>query len=128
MPKISRSKGNQAMKFLQLIKYIFLEIYTQNVVEKPFPDTLLNRQNWEYLWINSLTIADHLLLPHIKLFKKTNIGLGVSLPHFLQDFWRKMFVWLYSINWSNFIVWFFYFMRYWDIWVLTRLCRHKLWN
>ena len=31
--------------------------------------------------------ADHLLLPHVKLFKKTKRGLElVSLSHFLHDF------------------------------------------
>ena len=32
----------------------------------------------------------------------------VSLPHFLHDFWRKLFPTLYFINWSNFIVWLHY--------------------
>ena len=33
-------------------------------------------------------------------------GLGiVSLPYFVYDFLRKMFLMLYSINWPNFIVW-----------------------
>ena len=33
-------------------------------------------------------------------------GLGtVSLSHFLYDFWRKIFLILYSLNWPNFIVW-----------------------
>ena len=27
----------------------------------------------------------------------------VTLPHFLYDFWRKIFLCLYSINWPNFI-------------------------
>ena len=30
----------------------------------------------------------------------------VSFPHFVFNFSRKMFLMLYSINWSNFIVWF----------------------
>ena len=29
----------------------------------------------------------------------------VSLAHFLHTFWRRIFPLLYSINWSNFIVW-----------------------
>ena len=29
----------------------------------------------------------------------------VSPPHFVVDFSRKLFLMLYSINWSNFIVW-----------------------
>ena len=50
--------------------------------------------------------ADHLLLPHVKLFKKTKRGLElVSLSHFLHNFWIKVFLLLYSINWPNFIVW-----------------------
>ena len=50
--------------------------------------------------------ADHSLSPHIKLFEKTRRGLKlVSLTHFLHNFWRKIFLLLYSINWPNFIVW-----------------------
>ena len=48
-PNISRSKSNQTVKFGQLINYnmrnIFLENYTQNVVEKLFPDPFLKTQN-----------------------------------------------------------------------------------
>ena len=36
-------------------------------------------------------------------FLKKDLGL-VSLPHFVYDFSRKMFLMLYSINWGNFIV------------------------
>ena len=44
--------------------------------------------------------------PHIKLFKELKRGLElVSLPHFLYDFWRKLFLLLYSINCLNLIVW-----------------------
>ena len=47
-----------------------------------------------------------MLSPHIKLFQKIKRGLElVSLPHFLHNFWRKIFLLLYSINWPNFIVW-----------------------
>ena len=46
-----------------------------------------------------------MLLPHKKIFfKKKKVPELVSLPHFLHDFWRKMFL-LYSINWRNFIAW-----------------------
>ena len=49
-----------------------------------------------------------MLLPHVKLFKKTKRGRElVSLPHFLHDLKKnKMFHLLYSINQLNFIVWF----------------------
>ena len=50
--------------------------------------------------------AYHLLLPHIKLFKKTKRGLELaSLLHFMHDFWRKSFLLLYFIIWPNFNVW-----------------------
>ena len=39
-----------------------------------------------------------------KAFLKEKRGLKlVSLPHFLHNFWRKMFITLYFINWSNFV-------------------------
>ena len=41
-----------------------------------------------------------------KALKKTKWDLKlVSLPHFLHDFWRKIFLTLYFINWANFIPW-----------------------
>ena len=46
LPNISRNKGNQTMKFGQLIEYsIFLKNHTQNVVEKLFPDPSPKNQN-----------------------------------------------------------------------------------
>ena len=39
-------------------------------------------------------------------FLKSKKGLGlVSLPHFLHNFWSKIFPLLHSINGPNFIVW-----------------------
>ena len=47
-----------------------------------------------------------MLSPHIKLFWKIKKGLQlVFLPHFPHNFWRKLFLLLYSINWPYFIVW-----------------------
>ena len=47
LPSISRSKENQIMKFGQLMEYImrniFLQNQTQNVVEKLVPDLLLKK-------------------------------------------------------------------------------------
>ena len=52
---ISRSKGNQTMKFDQLIEYnmsnIFVEKLCKNMVEKLFPDPFLQNNNWVYLWV-----------------------------------------------------------------------------
>ena len=46
---ISKSKGNQSVKFGQLIAYnirnIFLENHKQNVLEKLFADPYLKNQN-----------------------------------------------------------------------------------
>ena len=51
---ISRSKVNQIIKFGQLIETFFMKHYTQNEVEKLFPDPVLKSRNWAYLWANSL--------------------------------------------------------------------------
>ena len=103
LPNISRSKVNQIIKFGQLIETFFLKNYTQNVLEKLFPDPVLKSRNWAYLWANSLkfcfhcvpswrpskymiedheSFAEYLLLPYIKLFQKTKRGLElvVSTP------------------------------------------------
>ena len=49
LPNILRSKGNQTMKFGELIKYnmrnFFLENDTENMIEKLFPDSFLEKQN-----------------------------------------------------------------------------------
>ena len=91
------------------------------MVEKLFPDFFLKNQNWEYFWANSLKfytvcfyqIPSWVLLkcvttklpePKIKPFQKTKIGLElISLPHFLHDFWRKIFLLLYYITLPNLI-------------------------
>ena len=49
---ISKSKGNQTMKFGQ--KHFF-KIHTQKVLEKLFTGPFLKNQSWGYLFINSLT-------------------------------------------------------------------------
>ena len=33
------------------------------------------------------------------------------MSHFLYNFWKKIFLLLYSINWPSFIIWFLYFER-----------------
>ena len=49
LPNISRSKGNQTMKFGQLaecnMRNIFMKNHTQNVVEKLFSGSFLINQN-----------------------------------------------------------------------------------
>ena len=91
------------------------------------PDAFLRNENWAYLWINSLkfyTVSIY-FIPSWRLSKyiKTKLHTTcylcraflknkkrseqklVSLPHFLHDFWRKIFLLLYSINCPSFIVW-----------------------
>ena len=96
-----------------------LKNHTSNVAEQLFPDSFLKNQNWVYLWINNLkfyTICFYCMLIwgvlkcsafilYICFFlKKRGLEL-VSLPYFLHGLWWKIFLLLYSINWSNFIVW-----------------------
>ena len=49
---ILRNKGNQTIKFGQLIETFFLKSHTQIAVEKLFPDFLLKGQIWVCLRIN----------------------------------------------------------------------------
>ena len=56
---ISRSKGNQTMKFGQLIEYVMKNISlekscTDHAVDILFPRPFLKNQNWAYLSINIL--------------------------------------------------------------------------
>ena len=131
MAIISRRKSNQTMNFGQLIEYkrgkTFYKNHTQNELEKLFRDPFLKNQNWAYYWINSLSFIHFVFIiwqveGYLKILKlscrplaftskkpflKTRRVLGlVSLRHFLHDFWRKIFLLSYSINWPNFIVWF----------------------
>ena len=52
----------------------------------------------KYVETKLQTTCFHLIL--LKLKRS-----GTSLPYCLHNFWRKMFLLLYSNNWPNFIVW-----------------------
>ena len=130
LTNISRSNDNQTMKPGQLVEHnlrsLFLEKPYANCVEETVPRPFSKKsklsislnQYSEVLFILFLLFgklrtfesdwnyaADHLLLPHIKLFQKAKRGLDLVLfPHFLHDFWRKIFLLLYSITWPNFNV------------------------
>ena len=61
MPNISRSKGNQTIKFGQLEEYNMTNVFLkknhkQNVVEKLVQDLLVKNQNLAYFWINILIL------------------------------------------------------------------------
>ena len=64
-------------------------------------------------------VADHLLLPHIKQFKKIKRGLElVSLPHFLHNFLEKFFSCYILITDQVSQSSCLYFVRYWTICVM----------
>ena len=121
------------------MRNIFLENHKQNTVEKLFPDPFLKTkiklisgsivQSFiKFVFIvcqiegyrNILKLSCRPFpFTSYKPFLKAKRSLQlISLPHFLHDFWRKVFFLLYSINWPNFIVW-FYFVRYWAICALS---------
>ena len=100
--------------------------HSQNVVAKIFLDLFLTNQSWAYLWSNSLnfhTVCFYCMpswgiSKNIETkqqttcfyfninFSKSKRGLEpISLPHFLDDSWRKIFILLYSFDWPNFIAW-----------------------
>ena len=84
-----------------------LKNHTQNVVEKLFPGSFLKNQNWAYLWINSLKFSSFRNILKVScrpldftsykaLLKNKKIS-GTSLPaSFLYEFWKKIFISLYS--------------------------------
>ena len=89
-------------------------------MKKLFPDPILNNQNWAYFWIVSRTLHFVYIVCQAedypnKLQKLRNyetkklscrsLDFKRGLPHFLYDFWRKIFLFLYSFNWPNFVFW-----------------------
>ena len=58
LPNISRSKGNQAVEFGQLIQYNMKNIFVEKSYTKcggeSIPDSFVKNENWAYLWMNSL--------------------------------------------------------------------------
>ena len=128
MTNISRSKGNQAIKFGQLIEYnienIFLKNHARNVLEKLLPDLFLKNQNWAYVWIKSVNFIQFVLIlcqvegyqyielscgpfaftPY-KLFSKDKKRFGISLlvrfsAWFLKNFFPLViFYYLTKFHW-----------------------------
>ena len=144
LSNLSRSKGNQAMKFGLVKEYnmrnIFVEkSYTKfgRTSPKPFSGKLkltISLNQWSkvlyclFLLYGKLRAikmywneaADQLLSPHIKLFQKIKRGLElVSLPGFLHNFSRKIFPLLYFINCPNSIVWLSLLCEIFDIMCIT---------
>ena len=131
MPNISQSKGNQAMKLDQLIEYNKRNIFFQNLCKKWGRETssrplfiFLRKldMRWKQVICSLVLIYSdrpYLLYNKDKLHKTLGYwsrdmlnynfsGKGLELvspPHFMYDFWKKMFLVLHSINWSSFIAW-----------------------
>ena len=149
------------MIFGQLIKYNLRNKFIEKSYTKCFGETIprpfLTNQNCAYLWINILKytilysilyfvfvcqVEDYrnwlklscrtLAFNSYKVLKKTKRGLElVSLLNFLPDFWRKIFLLLYSLTRPNFNVWLA--LLSWDIGqyvnhnsLLTRSWRKKI--
>ena len=120
---------NQTIKFNELIWYkvknVFLrkscrKMMTENDVRRLVPDLVLfffTKALYSVVVCNSVLIFfDSVRLGH---WIKTNCTSRdmlsfdvllkdlrtVSLPHSEYDFWGKMFLVFYSINWPNFLFW-----------------------
>ena len=95
------------------------------MVEKLFPVSFLKNQNWAYLIISSVSFmlfvsvlrqaesyrnilelsCVPIVFPHIKLFYIQNEVWNSPCLIFCTIFEKKIFDVLYSITWTNFIVW-----------------------
>ena len=130
------------MKFGQLIEYNMRKIFLEKPYKKcggeTIPRLFSKKSNWACLWINPvkfytvcfycMRIEDYrsilklscrsLALTSYKVLKKPKC----CLPHFYQDFWRKMFLLLHFINWPNFIAWLLLLRE-----VLTNMCIVIVW-
>ena len=131
LPNISQRKGNQTIKFGQLVehnkKHIFLQMlcgkWGRKTSSRPlfifWKSLIWCESKWSASSFHYIAIPLNLPYNKSKLYKTldywssdiTNFnfsekGLGlVSPPHFVHDFSRKMFLMLLSINRPNFIVW-----------------------
>ena len=137
LPDISRSRGNQTMKFGQLIEYnmrnIFLKkscikwVWWRNYTQTLFWKTKIEGISGltastfiQFVFIlcqvegyrNMLKLSGRpLTFTSYKGFLKNQKRSRTTLPsHFLHDFWWKIFLLIYFINWPNFIV-----FTSWDI-------------
>ena len=140
LPNISQNKGKQAMKFGRLIEYSKIYIFLQKLCRKWGSETssrpliFFKKLNirwkqvvcslvWIYLESRNLPYNNSKLYKNFDYWSRdmpnfnfSEKGLGlVSPPHFVNDFPRKMFLMLQSINRPKFIA---YIWRYWAICVL----------
>ena len=156
MTNISRSKGNQAIKFGRLLEYsiwnnFLVKLYTK-CAGKTIPRPLSKNQNWAYLWIKSVkfyTVCFNCMsgwglskciesklrstcFYHIQIiFKKIKRGLELVSQFWFSAWFLRIFFSCY-ITWPNFIAWFsLLYQRLGNVscnCLLTRLWRHKFWS
>ena len=130
LPNISKTEGSERMKLGQLVEYnirnIFLEKSSAKCgvenIPRSFSTTLsISLDQWSKVLCSLFLLHAKLWAIEILLklscrpfafnscrvfLKKTKRRLElVSLPHFMHDFWRKIFLLLYCINWPNFNFW-----------------------
>ena len=128
------------MTIVQLIKYNISNIFLEKLYTKCCGETIprsffKKNQNWKYLWISSLKTSTvcFCCMPswglsiyfetklQTKLFQETKRGFELALlPHFLYDFWRKIFLLLFSMNWPNLILWLPLLREILSIWYILR--------
>ena len=96
-----KNKGNQTMKYDQLIEYNMRNIFFQKSYRKYsgelFPDPCLKYKNWAYLWINSvkfLTVCFYCMLIRV-LSKYSEIKLRAICFYSRSSFFKKQ-----KVNWS----------------------------
>ena len=110
LPIVSWSKGNQTMKFGQLIicnkRNNNLQKSFKNEAERLVSDLFFFLKKVLYdATLNKLCKTLDYWSKDILNFDFLEKVLGIVFPpHFVYDFSRKMFFMLYSINWSNIIV------------------------
>ena len=131
MLNISRTKGNQAIKFGHLIEYNKRNDFLQKSYRKSGRESssrptfvflksfILSKSKCSAAWLHYISIDLKLACNKNKLFITLDYwsrdmlnfdfldkGLeNVSTPYFVYDFSTKMFLMPYSINWLSFIVW-----------------------
>ena len=115
------------MKFGQLIEYTMRNIFLEKSFTKCWENSprlfseklkliiSLNQQSknlqcyycmpsWGLLKYYETKLQNTYFYLLLSFFKKTRGLELVSLPHLLHNFWREMFLLLYSTNWPSFIV------------------------
>ena len=154
MPNISRSKGNQTIKFGHLIEYNKRNIFLQNLCGKwsretsyrhlfTFQKSLIwGKRKWSVGLVSICFNSPLLAYNKRKLYKTLDYwsrdmlyfdfsekGLGLVSPsYFAYDISRKMFLMLQSIHRPNFIFWLPLLLEILGNMcsLLTRLWRHKI--